>query len=390
MALLVFSIKYLDDFWFGFISILLLVTFNGYINQHVTRTGDYDALLILFTTAAGLLFYYLLEKKNASLLYAFFGLMTLAVLTKGIAAMLFAPALLLYVLFKKQLLWLLKQKHLYIGLAGFLIVSLGYYFLRELFNPGYLDAVKKNELGGRFLKLLFKEQRPLLYYVNNMMNIQLKWWFYVLPVGFIAGMFSKDIKLRNLTIFSTLMIVVHLLVISISKTKFSWYNAPEFPFMAILIGIGIYSIFKAIEAGKGRTGTRNEIIIKGILLLFLFIYPYSYIFEKTNVPFEWNKEKKFYEIGYFLQNALRGNENVDGYYVLYDGYRTQNLFYLKALQSKGVNVDFKDWKALQPNDRVIAHQPKVKEFLEENYEYELIEKDNNISKYKIYARKEKN
>ncbi len=385
---MLFALHYIKDVWFGFISILVLITINGYINQHVTRTGDYDAMLILFTTAAGLLFFLLIEHSRTKLFYWFFGIMTLAVLTKGIAAMLFAPALLIYAVYRNKLGSLLRNKHLYVGMAGFLIIGLGYYFLREVYNPGYLEAVRKNELGGRFLKLLFREERPFMYYVNNMKNIQLKHWYYVVPFGILAGLLQKDRRIKELTIFSTMMIVVHLLVISISKTKFSWYNAPEFPFIALILGIGIYTIFRALQNSSNTIGLLKLNVAQLILLLFVFAYPYQFIYNKTHKPKEWNKEKKFYEIGYFLQDALRGKEDVDGYYVMYDGYNTQNLFYLKALQTKGVAIDFKDWKALDPGDKVIAHQPQVKEYIEEHYSFRLTEKDNNIFKYKINARKE--
>jgi 4-amino-4-deoxy-L-arabinose transferase-like glycosyltransferase len=388
IVLLLFSMRYVKDFWFGFIVIMVLITMNGYVNHHVTRTGDYDALLILFTTTAALLFYLIAEQRSNRLLYWFFSVMTLAVLTKGIAALLFGPAMLLYAIYKKQLFWFVRNKHFYFGLAGFLCITFGYYFLREIYNPGYLEAVKNNELGGRFLKLLFREQRPFMYYVENMKKIQLKHWYFVVPVGILAGLLNKDQKLKQLTIFASLMMGVHLLVISISKTKFSWYNAPEFPFIAILIGVLIYSVHRAISGGGRTLKWLNLNTLQVLLLLFIFAYPYQYIYNKTKDPKEWRKEKDFYEIGYFLQGALRGQEDVDGYRVLYDGYRTQNLFYVKALQLKDVDIDFKPWDSLQVNDKVIAHQPEIKTYVEDHYEFEIIERKNNLIKYKIHARKE--
>lgn len=60
IVLLIFSLRYLKNSWIGFIAVFVLITSHGYINLHATRTGDYDALLTLFTTSSGLFFFFLL------------------------------------------------------------------------------------------------------------------------------------------------------------------------------------------------------------------------------------------------------------------------------------------------------------------------------------------
>ncbi|HRS18061.1 MAG TPA: glycosyltransferase family 39 protein, partial [Bacteroidales bacterium] len=72
ITILFFSVRYLTNFWFGFIAVFVLMTSHGYINIHATRTGDYDALLTLFTTLSGLLFFVYCEKQNYKYLYLFF------------------------------------------------------------------------------------------------------------------------------------------------------------------------------------------------------------------------------------------------------------------------------------------------------------------------------
>ena len=47
VILLVFCQRYLRSFWFGCIAVLVLITAEGYVSIHGTRTGDYDALLTL-------------------------------------------------------------------------------------------------------------------------------------------------------------------------------------------------------------------------------------------------------------------------------------------------------------------------------------------------------
>ncbi len=144
VALVVFSIKYLKNSWFGIFAAFVLITSHGYVNVHGSRTGDYDALLTLFTTLSGLLFFSYCQKKNLKHLYLFFLFTALAVLTKSISGLLFLPAIFIYSILQKQLVPLLKNKHFYLGLVGFLVLIFGYYFLRESQNPGYLAAVQEN------------------------------------------------------------------------------------------------------------------------------------------------------------------------------------------------------------------------------------------------------
>ncbi len=134
--------------WLGVISCVILVSSAGYVRMHGTRSADYDSMLTLFITACSIYYYlYLEEAKGKYLTYTIVCLI-LACLTKGIAGLMVTPALLLYTLYKKKLLVLLKDKRFYAGLAGFGIFVLGYYLLREHYNPGYIQAVQDNELGG--------------------------------------------------------------------------------------------------------------------------------------------------------------------------------------------------------------------------------------------------
>ena len=129
IVLLMFSLKFLKEFWFGFIAVIVLITSHGYVCEHVSRTGDYEALLILFTTLSGLLFFAFIETKKNKFLYLFFVFTAFAVLTKSVTGLLFMPALLIYSLIQKQFLPTLRNKHFYFGIMIFVVLTLGYYLL---------------------------------------------------------------------------------------------------------------------------------------------------------------------------------------------------------------------------------------------------------------------
>lgn len=381
ILLMILAVRLLKNFWFGAIAVLVLATTQGYINEHSTRTGDYDALVTLFISSACLAIFLFTETKKNKYLYLFFGGLTLAVLTKGIAPLLFIPGIIFYVLSAKLFVPILKIKHLYLGFAAFLIVSLGYYLLRESYNPGYIRAVMENELGGRYLKVVEGNTGDFFYYFDNLKNSRLAGWLLFVPCGVLLGFLHKDKKIFRLTLFTVLVMVSYFIIISASKTKLEWYDVPIFPFIAVIITISIYYAFNYLFH---QTFFEKSLSVNIVPLLFLFLVfasPYKKILDKTFAPKEPGID--FYRTSYFLRDALHGKRDVDHSYFLYNGYNPHHWFYIRTLQDKGVNIDYKDWTKLEVNDKVIACQDDVKNYINEHYTSEVLGSEYQIFLYKI-------
>lgn len=387
IALVFFSLRHLNNYWFGFIAVLVLITSHGYINTHATRTGDYDALLTLFTTVSGLLFFAYCETRNYKHLYLFFLFTALAVLTKSVTGLLFLPALFLYSIIQKQFIPLIKSKHFYIGLFSFLGLVIGYYLFREANNAGYIAAVYENELGGRYLGVIENHHQGFWYYYNNFIDFQLTAWYLLIPCGLITGLVVKNKMINRITLFSFLMLLSFFLVISTAGTKLEWYDVPMYPFLAIIVAVFIFYIFELLQNLKSLNETLTVNVIPFIFLFLIGISPYQKIIDKTYLPKEYSWDEDFYEIGYFLKDAIRGRYDLNNQYLLYDGYNTHNLFYLKILNDKGIKISFKDWENLEPNDIVVAYQPFVKDYVEENYDLDKPHIVGNVVTYEIYGRK---
>lgn len=390
IALVVFSLKYLKDYWFGLIAILVLITSQGYINHHVTRTGDYDALLTFFTTVAGLSFFAFCENQKSKWLYYFFAFTILAALTKGITALLFSPALLIYALWRRQVIAMLKNRHFYIGVASFLIIVVGYYFLREAYNPGYIDAVFENELGGRFLSTLEAHEASSWFYYDNLMNTLFKPWFYLIPCGILVGLFIKDEKIKRLAMFSTLMALVFLIVISMSKTKLAWYDAPMYPFLSIIVAIFVYAIYGFL---KNNNSLNSIFTFNPFPVLFLFLLavaPYRVILQKTYLPQEFPWDKDFYEISYYLRDGVRGIHDLNNQTLCYDGYFTHLSFYLNLMNEKGTNVHLKDWTKVEAGEIVFTYQDNIKNYLTQNFKVDTLNQFYKVTTYQIHERKQPN
>lgn len=386
ILLVVFFEKYLKRFWFGAITVLILITCNGYIGVHVARTGDYDAILTLFLLFSGLFFFSFIETKKIKHLYLFFIFLTLGCLTKGIAGLLFAPAYMLYAIYRKKFLKLLKNKHLYFGILGFVLIIGGYYLIREALNPGYLQAIADNELGGRYVRVMGNHKKGFFYYLNSMINRDFRGLAFLIPLGAVIGLLSKNSKILKITVFSLIMAGVHFLVISMATNKLQWYNVPEFPWLAIIMTTAIFTGFEYLRDIDKKKLPITVNILPYALIILLFFQPYVHITNKVmghNRPFA--KWQRSMEIGYYLRGATKGYYDVDGFDLLTHGYNTQNLLYVKVLQDKGVDIEVKDWQNLEPNDKVLVHQPEMMECINEFYDYEILSKARNVYKLKIYG-----
>jgi 4-amino-4-deoxy-L-arabinose transferase-like glycosyltransferase len=367
MLMAVFSKKYFNDVMPGMIACLVLVTTNGYIHIHAARTGDYDALLTLFTTMFCLSALLYAEKKSLKYLHIFFAALTLSVLTKSIQGLLFLPAIGLFAGGA-----FLRNKWFYIDLGFFLLVAGGYYLLREYYNPGYLHAIWENELGGRYLGTLEENRQGRFYYVKQLSTWLFTPWFWFSIAGIVAGYFSAY---RKFTIYITLLTLSYLLFISLSQTKLEWYAVPLYPFLAFLVSILLCGVVEVVR--------KWHRLVPYVFLALVFAYPYLEIGRKVYNPTEYEWDKDLYPISYVLQSAYRGKTSLDNYIVCYQDYNTQLLFYIRALNDKGQRISFREPQKLKPGDMVIASEQQVKQYIETNYSAEVMKEYFNVRIYKI-------
>ena len=386
--IMLFAMRYLREFWFGFIAVMVLITASGYIELHAVRTGDYDALLTLFTTAMCLSFYAYTEVYKTKYLYLFYAFLSLAVLTKSVTSLMFLPGLFLYTLFTRKMGSVLKNRHVYIGFfLAFLLIA-GYYFLREAHNPGYWAAVRQNELGGRYLETLENHAHGFWYYFTNFRESKFSVWLPVLPFAVGVGFLSKNGKIRRLTLFCLLLVLTFWLIISAAQTKLSWYDVPLYPFLAILVAIGLHYLFSIILTGKLLQFKSSNTVILLLFLFLCFFYPYSEILSKTYVPREKNSQFNEHLMSYHLRGALKGERSIQHHKILYDGYKAHVRFYQEILADRGANVFFADWTKLTEGDTVMVYQPHLIKYLKAHYELAKIGQDGQVVTYTIQSVKE--
>lgn len=376
--------------WAALCSVIVLCTSIGWIGGHGTRFAEFDSTLSFFTTAYVLLFYlYVItnDKRQNKYLLLFFICLTLAVLTKSVAGLLFTPALFLYLTATGKLINTLKNPFLYIGILIFIIFVGGYYILREVTESGYLQAVFENELGGRFNKAIEEHKAPFEYYWYNLRIEKFGVWYWGLITLCTTAIFTKINNFRSIQLYLLLCVAQFLLVISYSETKLYWYDLPMYPLMAISIAVILFWIAK-----QGAKLLSGKMQLKRILLPLLTtvfsIQPtyeaYNHI-KRCTEDFEKSDE---YAISHFLKH----NETIrkESCIYLVSGYSIHHKFYSKILIDKGYpfrECDGCDIESFQIGENVVLSQPELHEKLLKKFEVTTLEQFYNVRLLKIIGRK---
>lgn len=231
----------------GVLAGAILLTNWNFLGNHGARSGDFDALLLLFTLGQVIFYYHWTRTGRSRDLLLAAGSLFLAGWTKGIAGCLFLPALGIWTLLdttaRKQLLnWRL---YLSFGLA--LMGILSYYFLRETVDPGYLELVWNNELGGRYIETSEGHIQPWYHYLEVLYNDRV--FFSFVPIGLVGGIvlcFRKEEKgAASLLLIAALSF---LFVISYSATKLFWYVNPMLPYLSLLAAAMIVLLSKGLRS----------------------------------------------------------------------------------------------------------------------------------------------
>jgi 4-amino-4-deoxy-L-arabinose transferase-like glycosyltransferase len=370
LIILFFTKKYKTPL-LGCICAGVLITTQGYVTVHGTRTGDYDAVLTLLTASALLSWFLFLEEENQKYLYSTFVLFTLAVLTKDIEALLFVPSLLVYTLYKKKLLTVAGNRHFYFCLLVFVSTIAVYYALREHFDRGFIQVVIQNEATGRYKAaddiVGNKINNPWWYLEFLAGSLFHEWYLLVIP-GVICGFASKHTWLRNITIYCVLLITGYLIIISNAGTKLTWYLMPLYPFLSFLAGIFIYSLFSFLTHLTFLKSALRVNPFPYVFIFLVFIIPYKNIIAyaiNDRVCSELTDENKDFIA--VLKNSLHQKLNI-GDCLLFGTSPQQNInWYYQAFAYKNRPLRLVDINGLKPGIKVVAYLDESKNYIEKNY-----------------------
>lgn len=385
ILLVVFSKKHLNSHVAGIVSVLVLLTSQGYVNMHGARSADYDAMLTLFVFAYSLSYYAYLSTHKTKYLTIFFISLIAASLTKGITAIVILPGLLIITIIDKQLGIVLKNPKIYIGIASWIFIILGYYLVREHYNPGYLKAVYENELGGRFLTTLEDHKAPFQYYFEEMINERFEYWYALVPCGVLLCIYDKP-NYSKTTQYMFILSLWFLWIISMAETKLWWYAMPIYPFCALLGGIFISKLLNTLNSLVQKLQPKEPPLYGMILIFLVFQAPCRKMIKACFSPYQ--DAALYYAIPRYIKNHAT-QTNFDNKIILSSSlhYNQSLIAYYNQLQYQGKNIIHKDLQELKVGDVIINSDLQIKKHLEASYNIAITNQKENVEELILISKK---
>lgn len=372
LIVFIFCIRNFEDVFTGFLSSMILVTSQGFVTNHVTRTGDLDSVLVFFLTLGLITFIDLMIIKPKNPNYHLFLIATslvLGFLTKGIAGFLMTPAMILLLFFNNNYLFL-KDKRIYFAGISVVVVCAGYYFIRELIAPGYLKVVLETEIFRINQEVMSWHVHPFDYYYQNLRNSQFIPFIYILPFS-VLSMFILKSKKFFLQLYLLLSAISYFLLISFPAVKLEWYTAPLIPVLSMIVGITFITIIQAVMNKIKILSSAKALQISLTIASGALVYtPYNNILKTTAIPPSYIYPME-YEGLYLTQINVLFPEikkitvfKIEKNEELYD----QILFYKRSFEmERNYQIKITRDSIFENNEIVMVSKPEEKEILNRNY-----------------------
>ncbi|MFA6602579.1 MAG: glycosyltransferase family 39 protein [Candidatus Shapirobacteria bacterium] len=356
LTIYLFSLKALKNRWIGIVGALIILSSMGFPDLHIGRTGDYDALLTLFMFWGGLgLFEYLNKPGNKNLVIAT-GALVGAVLTKGIAGVMMVPGVAIFIIFGGKVIEVLKDKRFWVSLIIGISIVGGFYLLRERVNPGYLAAVWKEEIEGRFNNNLGSSSSNFWYYWKFFSEFRFQKWIWMVPLSGVVLLITKDKKLKSFVAYGLLICVSYFLLISSAATKNMWYDAPLYPWMSLLAAVFVV-----------KTIGKFPVMVRIFPILVFCFYTQRYI--RTNLAYihrpDLEKNDSCLKYGYLFRDKSINKTGFAGAHLA--DWCSPIIFYLESNGLKKISVD-----KINSGDKVLTCDSITFNLIKDKFDVETV------------------
>jgi 4-amino-4-deoxy-L-arabinose transferase-like glycosyltransferase len=346
---------------FAWIASLILLTSPGYITWHTGRTGDADSLLSFLLL--GFFIYWAkwaLDKKGKNVLMAFLFL-SLAVLCKSFAALIFIPPVVLFtfIYLRKEVFREVFKSTAFYGGSGMLVFALILvFYIREFYQPGFLDYTLSHD-AGRLGTVIEMHEEGWDFYLEHIFYDRYAFWTIPLFAGILAWFRINDPKQKQLLLFAIILLVGYLVSISISSTKLIWYDMPIYPVMAVISAVPLYLLVRNLSFGKPAFFS-----VFAIALIFFIPYRKMFFLSQGNkfAPGDTVEEVS----GIFLHHQLKTGQAAD--LTLYHyGYSGTVLCYKYMYAERGKNLEIKYTPEFVKGEQVFVGHDSLKQVLISRY-----------------------
>jgi 4-amino-4-deoxy-L-arabinose transferase-like glycosyltransferase len=270
LCLILFVRKVTGSTATGILAATLLLLSPGFFGEHGARTGDYDVPLLFFVTAGLQLLFLAIHRggPNTRLMAAVGACVALGAMTKTIAVFIPFTGVLIYLIATGRFLrTLMRWQGILLGGAIAIAPLLAFYAVRNAIDPGHLDAVFYNDMGGRFMEPITGEPSTPAYYIAEL----LRGWFFAGPLllSVLLAVRLVQGRARLLLLWSLYVACGGLLVFSISSTRLIHYALPVFPWLAIAVAVALRALGKHYLVEPWREGKKAAPAVAAIALTLL-------------------------------------------------------------------------------------------------------------------------
>lgn len=378
LIFIVFGWRYLERKTFVIFTLLILSITPGYMGYHVARHGDPDTLLLFFVSSYILLFFYILNEfpRVKPRYYILLALsVALAGLTKSIAG--FAPAIgiAIFAFTQKKFYKMLFSYQFTLSWVSALLLFSSYYFVRELYDPNYIQDSILREIG--FVSSYPGEPKhpEFSFYFTYLFQHGFYPFLFGLPLIIVPLLKSKNTVIKKLILYSISGALFFLLGNSLSVTKNEWYIAPVYPYLWLLFGTSLDETFRIVK----EKITKTKPVIYTYLFFILIVLTIILYFESyrkiqyDNQLFQrhlYGPERE----GYVLQELKDSMPEISDL-IIYSGAPPRQMkFYIKKfnyLDSTTVEIK-KQFDSSFFSKYVLCSQEDLVEELELNYGFDVI------------------
>ena len=378
-----FIAKHFDYLW-AWTTALILLTSYGFIHFHTARTADSDSLLTFFILISNLYFLEYILKPSSKYILLFFLFITLAFSVKLYAALLFIPAYIIILIYKRLFKQFTFNWSFLFGLSFFIFTAGSLIYLREIDTPGYLDKILFSYVS-IIISVVESHRESTFFYFDNLLNYRYSIWFVFAVFGIILTFFHPKNERKNILLMCLLFICSYLTIIMISITKLEWYDMPLFPYLSILAAYPIYILINNTEV-NGKTLSP---LVKYFVLFVLTIYPYSIMFNKSQGNTIKSGEMELEANEIFLFEKIKNNESVNNIKVFSDSWNGSLLFYKYKLAELDQKIDIiTNVNSITVNDRILVCDEELKDQLFKKFEITLIDNQHNSELFLVENNKQ--
>jgi len=159
---------------------------------------------------------------------------------------------------------------------------------------------------------------------------------------------------------------------SLSHTGNEWYDAPAYPFLALLFGSSLYVLYEKLEHYFIKFPEYFKTSIIACLIILLFFYPYKKIIESIS-----NKNPYIYSLeleGTFMKKLHEVHPSLNQYTVCCSGlFSDQVHFYQAAYNHQGADIKISNSRNFKDGEIVLSCQPDNLNYIFSHYHCTIIE-----------------